>query len=274
MKKNFFEQPLIESETIESLSAKLLAATAELSESNRELQKLQKERSEMLANISHDLRAPITAIRSAVDYLLSGHNLTEDDYRSSLKLIDRRTKTLENLIQDMYYLFCVEDTSKELALEEVDAAMFLEEYFYDAIVDSRYDNHNMNLNIEDGLSCTITVDLQKIVRVLDNLFTNAAKYSPTGTDITLKASVDKNNSTLTVAVIDNGSGIPEDALAQIFNRTYTVSSARTPGSETGSGLGLSIVKAIVERHGGTVSCTSKIGEGSCFSLTLPCQLAD
>ena len=274
MKKNFFEQPLIESETIESLSAKLLTATSKLSESNRELQKLQKERGEMLANISHDLRAPITAIRSAVDYLVNSKNLTEDDFASSLKLIDRRTKTLENLIQDMYYLFCVEDTSKELVFEKVDASMFLEEYFYDAIVDSRYDNHNMILDIEEGLCCQILIDVQKLVRVLDNLFTNAAKYSPAGSDITLKASADSKHSILTVSVIDTGNGIPEKALANLFNRTYTVSSARTPGSETGSGLGLSIVKAIIERHGGTVSCTSKIGEGSCFSFTLPYQLAD
>lgn len=269
MKKNFFEQPLIESETIESLSAKLLATTTELSESNRELQRLQKERSEMLANISHDLRAPITAIRSAVDYLVNSKNLTKDDYSSSLKLIDRRTKTLENLIQDMYYLFCVEDTSRKLAFETIDAGMFLEEYFYDAIVDSRYDNHNMILDIEDGLCCKISIDVQKIVRVLDNLFTNAAKYSPTGTDITLKAIVDSATSALTVSVIDNGTGIPAESLAHIFNRTYTVSSARTPGSETGSGLGLSIVKAIIERHGGTVSCTSELGKGCVFSFTLP-----
>ena len=269
MKKNFFEQPLIESETIESLSAKLLAATAELSESNRELHRLQKERSEMLSNISHDLRAPITAIRSAVDYLVNGKNLTEDDYASSLKLIDRRTTTLENLIQDMYYLFCVEDTSRELAFEAVDAGMFLEEYFYDAIVDSRYDKHNMILDIEDGLCCQVSIDVQKIVRVLDNLFTNAAKYSPSGTDITLRAGIDNASSELTVSVIDNGKGIPTEALEHIFNRTYTVSSARTPGSETGSGLGLSIVKAIVERHGGTVSCRSELGKGCCFSFTLP-----
>lgn len=273
MKKIYFEQPLIESETIETLSAKLLTATNELSKSNQELQKLQKERTEMLANISHDLRAPITAIRSAVDYLVSGHNLTEEDYHSSLRLIDRRTKTLEDLIQDMYYLFCVEDTSKLLDLEEVDAAMFLEEYFYDAIVDSRYDSHNMILDIDEGLNCRLNIDLQKLVRVLDNLFTNAAKYSPAGAAITLKAAVNKKNSSLTVSVSDTGNGIPEKALAQIFNRTYTVSSARTPNSSTGSGLGLSIVKAIIERHGGTVSCVSKLGEGSCFSFTLPCLIS-
>lgn len=271
MKKNIFEQPTIESETIESLSAKLLATTAQLMETNRELQKIQKERSEMLANISHDLRAPITAIRSSVDYLISGKNLTGEDYTSSLKLIDRRTKTLEDLIQDMYYLFCVEDTSKELALETVDAAAFLEEYFYDAIVDTRYDEHNMDLVIGENVDCTIQIDLQKIVRVLDNLFTNAAKYSPTGTDITLKARVTEDSQMLQVSVIDNGIGIPQDSLAHIFSRTYTVSSARTPNSVTGSGLGLSIVKAIVERHGGAVSCESEEGKGSCFTFTLPCQ---
>uniref|UniRef100_UPI004056365B sensor histidine kinase n=1 Tax=Acetatifactor sp. TaxID=1872090 RepID=UPI004056365B len=270
MKKNIFEQPTIESESIESLSAKLLTTTAQLTETNRELQKIQKERSEMLANISHDLRAPITAIRSSVDYLLSGKELTAEDYTSSLKLIDRRTKTLEDLIQDMYYLFCVEDTSKKLTLATVDAAFFLEEYFYDAIVDTRYDEHNMNLEIDENVRCTIQIDLQKIVRVFDNLFTNAAKYSPSGTDITVKAALLEGFQMIQVSVVDNGIGIPEAALEYLFSRTYTVSSARTPNSATGSGLGLSIVKAIIERHGGTVSCESEEGKGSCFSFTLPC----
>ncbi len=271
MKKNVFEQPALESETIESLSAKLLATTTQLMETNRELQSIQKERGEMLSNISHDLRAPITAIRSAVDYLISGKNLTEDDYRSSLQLIDRRTKTLEDLIQDMYYLFCVEDTSKELKLETVDAASFFEEYFYDAIVDSRYDAHNMHLAIAEDVTCTLQIDLQKIVRVLDNLFTNAAKYSPLGTDITLRVTLPKDEPILLAEVIDNGIGIPADALEHIFSRTYTVSSARTPNSATGSGLGLSIVKVIIERHHGTVHCDSTEGKGSCFSFTLPCK---
>ena len=269
MKKNTFEQPQIESEAIETLSSRLLTTTTRLLQANFELQKIQEERSEMLANISHDLRAPITAIRSAVDYLISGQNLSPEDYQSSLQLIHRRTKTLENLIQDMYYLFCVEDTSKDLDFEEVNAAAFLEEYFYDAIVDTRYDNHNMHLDIEEGLDYTVEIDIQKIVRVLDNLFTNAAKYSAEGTDITLKAENDAARGCLRISVTDNGAGIPADAVKQIFNRTYTVSSARTPNSSTGSGLGLSIVKAIVERHDGTVSCESEEGKGSCFSFSLP-----
>jgi len=223
----------------------------------------------MLSNISHDLRAPITAIRSAVDYLLAGNDISEDDYMSAVKLIDRRTKTLEDLIQDMYYLFCVEDTSKELSLKTVDAVAFFEEYFYDAIIDTRYDAHNMNLDITDDLTCSIQIDLQKIVRVLDNLFTNAAKYSPEGSDITLKVTLQNNADTLLVSVTDNGIGIPADALQHLFNRTYTVSSARTPNSATGSGLGLSIAKAIIERHGGKIWCESIENHGSSFLFTLP-----
>ena len=269
MKKNVFEQPQIESDAIETLSSRLLTTTTRLLQTNFELQKIQAQRSEMLANISHDLRAPITAIRSAVDYLISGQDLSPEDYRTSLQLIDRRTKTLEDLIQDMYYLFCVEDTSKDLNFEEVNATAFLEEYFYDAIVDTRYDRHQMHLDIEDGLDCTIEIDIQKIVRVLDNLFTNAAKYSAEGTDITLRAEIDVPRDSLRISVIDNGAGIPADAVKHIFDRTYTVSSARTPNSSTGSGLGLSIVKAIIERHDGTVSCESKEGQGSCFTFTLP-----
>lgn len=269
IKKNPFEEPTLESETAESLSAKLLVATNQLIKANDELKKMEKERSEMLANISHDLRAPITAIRSAIDYLHSGKNLTKEDFDSSLGLIDRRTRFLENLIQDMYYLFCIEDTSKELALESIPASAFFEEYFYDAIVDTRYDEYQMHLDIDSTVSGFIKIDIQKIVRVLDNLFTNAAKYSPSGTDITLKCELTEDSHFLLVKVIDNGVGIPAENLPLLFNRTYTVSSARTPGSTGGTGLGLSIVKAIIERHQGTVSCESEVGKGSCFFFTLP-----
>lgn len=269
MSKNTFQSPSIESETIETLSAKLLAATAELATANKKLMQIQKEREEMLSNISHDLRAPITAIRSAVDYLTSGQDISMEDYKASVELIDRRTCNLEHLIQDMYYLFCVEDTSKELQFEKIEAAPFFETYFYDTVIDSRYDTHEMLLDMPEDLDCTIRVDTQKIVRVLDNLFTNAAKYSPEDSTITLQVSA--TDTELTCTVIDTGYGIPKDALENIFKRTYTVSSARTPGSATGSGLGLSIVKAIVERHEGQIHCESEEGTGSKFVITLPVE---
>ncbi len=268
--KASFSSPSMEAETIESLSLKLLDANNKLNQTNQELKRLQKEREEMLSNISHDLRTPITAIRSAVDYLTSGQEISSDDYQNSLQLIDHRTKTLENLIQDMYYLFCMEDTSRELQWETLDAAPFLEEYFYDALPDSRYESHDMVLDVPQNLSCTITVDIQKMIRVLDNLMTNAAKYSAPESRIVLGARLSADASRLFISVTDNGAGIPAESLPHIFNRTYTVSSSRTPGSATGSGLGLAIVKAVVERHGGTVDCKSELGKGSTFTISLPC----
>ncbi len=264
--KKEFEQPSIENDT---MSSKLFTTTNQLFAANQKLQEMQRQRGEMLANISHDLRAPITAIRSAVDYLTSGQNLTPEDYRTSLMLIDRRTATLESLIQDMYYLFCVEDASRPLERQTIDAAQFLEEYYYDALADSRYSRHQLLLDIPEDLNGKITVDIQKIVRVLDNLLGNAVKYSPAGSRILLTAARSAESSCLTVSVRDNGPGIPQEALEHLFERTYTGSPARTPGSATGNGLGLSIVKAIVERHQGQVSCESIEGKGSCFTFTLP-----
>lgn len=271
MKKTAFTSPEIKSQSAEELSRQLIETTAKLYAANEQLQKEQNLKKEMLANISHDLRAPITAIRSSIDYLTSGKSISKEDLDSSLQLIHRRTLTLENLIQDMYYLFCVEDTSRSLELETIDAAPFLETYFYDALCDAKYEDKQLTLELDTGLKCQVSIDVQKIIRVLDNLFNNAAKYSEAGAAITLQAALSERSDFLTVSVTDTGYGIPKEAVEHVFGRTYTVSSARTPNSSTGSGLGLAIVKAIVERHGGTVSCKSEEGKGSCFSFTLPCK---
>lgn len=264
-----FKPPVLEQDTVESLSQKLLQVTAKLSAANTSLEKLQQERSEMLANLSHDLRAPLTAIRSAVDYLLLTPDLTKQDLTDALALLDRRTATLEHLIREMQELFLLEDTSRSFSFQELDALSFLEEYFYTALPDQRYASHVLQLNIPQDLSCTISIDPEKMVRVLDNLLTNAAKFAPAGTKITLGADLNTELSSLSITVTDQGCGIPAEDLERIFTRTYTVQAARTPGSPTGSGLGLAIVRAIVTGHGGTVTCESKIGAGSTFRIKLP-----
>lgn len=272
--KNTFENPQVESNSIEVLSMKLLQATDQLTKANKELsekhkalEESERQRKEMLANISHDLRAPITAIRSSLDLLSSYDDLPAEEVKNAVGLINRRVATLESLIQDMYFLFCVEDDTRSFSLETVELVPFLESYFYDAIVDSRYDNHDMQLDIPMDLSGRITIDIQKTIRVLDNLFTNAAKYSGDGSAITLSAKTSGNLAVISVS--DTGVGIPSDALAHIFDRTYTVSSSRSPGSTTGSGLGLAIVKAVIEKQNGTVRCESEVNKGSSFIIELP-----
>lgn len=268
-KKNDFSSPAIETDSLEILSEKLLQTTAELFEANRLLKQYEKERSEMLANISHDLRAPITAIRGALDLLSSHPDASPEEILSTVQLLDRRTKTLEDLIQDMYFLFTLENSSASLNLETVPAAPFLEEYFFDISLNPLYDNHKLELDLPSDLPALIRIDIQKMLRVLDNLFTNAAKYSGDGTTITLHAEILSENRQLMIEVADNGIGIPADAVSHIFDRTYTVSRARTPGHTSGSGLGLCIVRTIIERFGGNITCISKEGEGCCFRILLP-----
>ncbi|MCR5203672.1 MAG: HAMP domain-containing histidine kinase [Lachnospiraceae bacterium] len=261
-----FISPEIENNTIEELSKQLLKA-------NTELKKLQEEREMMFANISHDLRAPMTAIRSAVDLALSEdrNTVTVDELRSTLELIDRRSKTLESLVNDMYYLYRVSNVAEEFKYEEIEAAPFLEEFFYDLTLEDKYDGFDLSLEQESGLSCKIKIDVQKIVRVLDNLFSNAAKYAGKGSKIVLRAGIE--NGMLKVSVIDNGKGIPKDKLPYIFFRTYTVSDARTPAdTESGSGLGLAIAKSIIEKHGGSIECKSTEGEGTEFAFYIPAIL--
>lgn len=262
-----FESPSLESDSLEVLSKKLLAVTAELYEKNNALAESERKRKEMVANISHDLRAPITAIRSSLDLLSSYDTLTKEDIENTMGLINRRVATLESLIQDMYFLFCVEDDTRDFNIETVDIGPFLESYFYDAIVDSRYDSHDMQLNIPLDLEGKIAIDVQKTIRVLDNLFTNAAKYSGENSTITLSAQIKDN--AVEISVSDNGVGISAEDLPHIFERSYTVSRSRTPGLEAGSGLGLAIVKAVMAKQGGAATCASRLGAGTTFALTLP-----
>ena len=269
-----FISPEIRKNTIEELSKQLLKA-------NSELHKLQEEREIMFANISHDLRAPMTAIRSALDLVLSEDkdDISREELISTLELIDRRSKTLESLINDMYYLYRVSSVTEEYHFEKIEVVPFLEEYYYDILADTKYDSFEIKLDIENIPEKTcIEIDTQKIVRVLDNLFTNAVKYSLKENEdgienkqqIKLKARCNTETNELIISVIDNGPGIPEKNLPFVFMRTYMVSAARTPeNGKTGSGLGLSIAKTIIEKHNGSIECISEINKWTEFIIRLP-----
>lgn len=266
----FFPTPRVEQASIEELSRRLMDLTEQLTENNRKLKRLQQEREEMLSNLSHDLRAPLTAIRSAIDLLRSGEALSPEDTERALRLIDRRTGTLEHLIRDMYELFCVEDISRPLQVQELDAAPFLEEYFYTVLPQPRYAAHPLTLEVPQELHCLLRIEPLRIVRLLDNLFSNAAKYTPEQTALSLRAVPLPGSGLLRICVVDHGPGIPPREREAVFRRTYTGSSARTP-SASGSGLGLAIARAIAERHNGTLTCEETSGGGCTFVLTLPAK---
>lgn len=263
--KRIFEEPYVASDTVAELSKRLL-------EANNNLKKAETERKMMLENVSHDLRAPLTAIRSTVDYLKQhfengAEKLSNDEIKSYLKLLDNRTKTLEVLIQDLFFMTCLESGREEFKFEKVPLSQFLEELFFATQMDERFEKYNLILDVPDNLGVCINADVAKLSRVLDNLFNNARKYSEEGTSITLGAYVKDDKAFFYVK--DNGYGIPQDALPYIFDRTFRATDSRTPENESGHGLGLAIAKSIVKAHGGKIFCDSNEGIGSLFTVELP-----
>jgi signal transduction histidine kinase len=275
MNKKKFTEPKVDK--IEELTAQLLVA-------NEKLKKEEQNRKMMLENISHDLRAPLTAIRTAVDYvksLESDEILDKEEIHQMVQLIDKRTKTLEELIQDLYYLTCLDNDSSPFQTERIPIGDFLEDYYFTAEMDNKYEHRELQLDVNEGMNIEVDINMQQMTRVLDNLFTNALKYSNEGDEIKLGTYIPKIKeiqrhsnqesaaSWVVVYVADTGIGIAPGNVEKVFDRTYMVSDARTPSGITSSGLGLAIVKTIVEKHGGMIWCESVMGKGSVFKAMLP-----
>lgn len=262
MAKKKFSSP--ELNEIEALTTRLLHA-------NQKLEAFEKSRTELLANISHDLRAPVTAIRSSIDYLTTcDSNTPWSEVQSILHLMDIRTATLESLIQNFYYLFSLDAGSQTFHFERIQLAPFLEEYFFTAKIEQKYEQRHLFLDIPSDMEAIVHIDPHPMIRVLDNLFTNALKYSHIRDSITLGARSEGNQAVFWVK--DTGIGIPKEDIDRIFERTVKLDSSR--GHENnGGGLGLAIVKSILECHHGTIHCESQVGKGSCFIVTLPVSVS-
>lgn len=258
--------------TREELEQALLVANEELSKANAELSRQEWERMELFRNLSHDLRAPMTALVGTVELLREKKNLGEKECRGLLDLMDRRLKTMNAILDDVFLLGQMESPQLKLELETIDAAALLEEFFYSCAADVKYEKRRLALELPEELECMVSVDPQKIVRVLDNLFTNAVRYSGDGDEITLEARILPDETgkgrQLRIMVRDTGIGILPEDLPHVFERSFRADRSRTPG-DGGNGLGLAIAKSIVERHDGRIWCESEPEKGSCFLVELP-----
>ncbi|SEG25850.1 His Kinase A (phospho-acceptor) domain-containing protein [Butyrivibrio sp. Su6] len=265
--KKKFEQPKISADLVDELSQKLLAA-------NNELKRVEEERTMMLENISHDLRAPLTAIRNTIDFIKDNRNcdvkdMSKDEFKNMINLLDSRTKSLEVLIGDLYYLTCLDSKKDEFDFCEIPIGQFLEEYYFALEIDDTYKDYKLVMEVPENMKEIVMIDGAKMIRVLDNLFTNARKYSDAGSVIALGAG--KKDGEVFFYVQDNGRGIPEELIPYVFDRTFRVSKDRSPKGESSNGLGLAIAKSIVNGHGGRIECKSTFGKGSKFIVYLPEQ---
>ena len=229
------------------------------------LKEFERLRTEFVANVSHELKTPLTSILGFVETLKEGGINDPENRMKFLQIIETQSKTLHRLIEDLLLLSTLESSKEPLRLEEVNVEKMFQktqETFAPLLKEK-----NIRLKLIT-LPPTITVmaEAASLERALNNLIDNALKYNRPQGSVTLKASRDGNHVFLEVS--DTGLGIAPADLGRVFERFYRADRSRSRESG-GTGLGLSIAKHIVERHGGRIELKSVPGQGSTFSIILP-----
>jgi two-component system, OmpR family, sensor histidine kinase NblS len=228
---------------------------------------LERMKNEFISNVSHELRTPITSIKSYVDTLCNhGEKLDPEIYREFLQIIDNEADRLMFLVNDVLELSRVEEGTRDLEMQELPIQQACEYALRAVNLMAKDRQIELSFDCAEDLPL-VNINQESIERVAINLLTNGIKYTPVGGTIKVIARYLPESSELRVDVKDNGIGIPEECLDHIFDRFYRVE--RKVHTIKGTGLGLTIVKKIVERHGGHLSVESALGQGSTFSFFLP-----
>ncbi len=228
---------------------------------------LEQMKSEFISNVSHELRTPITSIKSYVDTLCNhGEKLDPDIYKEFLQIIDNEADRLMFLINDVLELSRIEEGTRTIEMQPLPITQAAEYAMRAVNLMAKDREIELSSSLDENLPL-VNINEESIERVVINLLTNGIKYTPVGGKIQIKASYVAGHDEVRVDVIDNGIGIPEECLEHIFERFYRVE--RKVHTIKGTGLGLTIVKKIIERHGGHLSVESAIGQGSTFSFFLP-----
>ena len=227
----------------------------------------QEERGLLMANLSHDLRTPITAIKGYVEGIQDGIANTPEKQRHYLEIVYNKSVILERLVRNMSDFSEYELGRMQYHFEYVEMGPFLRDLAEEYQVDVQQNGMTFTAQIPQG-HYVVTADRSKLKRVLDNLVSNAIKYGRAGGAIALTA--EEYERGLVIQVSDNGKGISAQALRHVFDSFFREDSART-SSVPGSGLGLAICRSIVDRHHGKIWLTSEEGEGTRAFLYLPLQ---
>jgi len=245
--------------------------TRVLSEANERLREADRRKDNFLANVSHELRSPLVTMLGYTDLLLAEKmGVINDRQRQCLQVARSSGKRLRAFIEELLDFSRFELTRESLTFQPFD----LGEAVAQALADLQPRFLERRLNVRQRVARgtpAVLGDRERILQVLANLLTNAERHCGDGGKIVISAQ--PRPGFVLVSVQDNGTGIPAAHMAKIFDRLYQVGDVRDARSrEQGLGLGLNIVKSIVEAHGGEVSVESEVGKGSTFSFTLP--LAD
>ncbi len=235
----------------------------------KKLEELNKMKNRYVGIVAHDLRSPIGTAQSFSELLMDEYDeYPKEEQLQFINIINERCTYSMNLINDFLDISKIESGTFDLKISKQDYIKFVKKVLSHFEVLAKNKKQILNFNSASSeLFCNF--DKNKIEQVCSNLISNAIKYSPHKTEITINVSVEKN--LIITKVTDQGQGIPKDELEGIFNPFETTSVIGTY-NEKSTGLGLAIVKKIIDAHRGHVKVESKVGVGSCFSFSFENKL--
>jgi two-component system phosphate regulon sensor histidine kinase PhoR len=231
-----------------------------------QLRRLESMRRDFVANVSHEIKTPLTAIKGFVETLQQGMVENAEEKERFLGIVQKHVDRLNAIIEDLLSLSRIEqeDERKEIKFEQARIASVFQAAIQ--LCGPKAEEKKIRIDLDCEKDATAIFDPALIEQAVVNLLENAIKYSDSRSSITLKSH--QQNSEVIISVQDHGIGIAQKHLPRLFERFYRVDKARSRNMG-GTGLGLAIVKHIAQAHGGHVSAESKLGEGSCFSIHIP-----
>jgi two-component system phosphate regulon sensor histidine kinase PhoR len=227
-----------------------------------ELKKLEQMRQDFVANVSHELKTPITSIKGFSETLLDGAMKDEAILENFLTIILRESDRLQVLIQDLLDLSKIEQPGFSINFQKVDLKAILEEII--VLLEGKAEEKQVKLELQADEESIIEGDLYRLKQIFINLINNAIAYTPSNGEVCV--SINKEQDKIQVVVADTGIGITQNELPRIFERFYRIDKARSRNSG-GTGLGLAIVKHLVDAHHGSIKVTSSQGKGTTFIVS-------
>lgn len=249
---------------LSELQQRLEAKRDLLEAKNKELSDMDRSKTEFLFRVEHELKAPIGALQSLLSVVVRGYESVDEAKRKELLgRAQNRVTVMKELVSDLLSLSRINERSFKLELEPIDMGRMIETTVEDLNTYSKKKGVPIKVEAPERLPL-IMADRHALEEVTRNLIHNAVKYSFEG-EVNVRLSAGDEN--LMLEVQDHGIGINEEDLKQIFKEFYRTSNAKA--FEEGSGLGLSLVKRLVERHNGTIVVTSILDKGTTFTVTMP-----
>ncbi|MBC2335421.1 cell wall metabolism sensor histidine kinase WalK [Listeria welshimeri] len=236
-----------------------------------EEKQLEKMKSDFVNNVSHELRTPISMLQGYSEAIIDGVAQSDEEVREFAQIIYDESLRIGRLVNDMLDLARMEAGFNHMDNQKMPIAPLLEKVIANFDVLAKENFVELGLELETP-NLEYSYDQDRMEQVLINLIMNAIRH--TGKEgyagnVILKQTIDKTRNNLVITVSDNGSGIAEEDIPYLFERFYKADKARKRGKAVGTGIGLAIVKNIVEAHNGKISVESVLGEGSDFIITLP-----